>query len=126
MTPLDLAEAEAQRARACLRMANFFRRFDLLLTPCMAVRPFPVGENYPTTVANRTMETYVDWIAPTFVFSLTGLPAVSVPCGRDRDGLPVGLQLVGPPQREELVLALADKIQRAFPIGRPPLMAGPA
>ena len=126
VTPLDLAEAEAQRARACLRMANFFRRFDLLLTPCMAVRPFPVGENYPTTVANRTMETYVDWIAPTFVFSLTGLPAVSVPCGRDRDGLPVGLQLVGPPQREELVLALADKIQRAFPIGRPPLMAGPA
>jgi amidase len=100
---------------------ELFRTFDHLLTPCMAVAPFPVEQNYPETVAGKKMETYVDWIAPTFVLSLTGLPVASVPCGLDRDGLPVGLQIVGKPQGEEAVLALASQIQRRHPLGRPPL-----
>ena len=67
------------------------------------------------------MQTYIDWIAPTFVLSLTGLPVASVPCGLDGDGLPVGLQIVGRPQGEEAVLALAAAVQRANPIGLPVL-----
>jgi amidase len=59
------------------------------------------------------MQTYVDWIAPTFVLSLTGLPVASVPCGLDARGLPVGLQIVGRMGGEEAVLALAAEIQRA-------------
>ena len=62
------------------------------------------------------MQTYVDWFAPTFVLSLTGLPVGSVPCGLDEAGLPVGLQIVGPPMGEERVLALARQIQQALPI----------
>src|SRR5437773_7662052 len=77
------------------------------LTPCMAVPPFAVDQNYPETVAGKKMETYVDWIAPTFVLSLTGLPVASVPCGLAPDGLPVGLQIVGKPFGEEALLALA-------------------
>jgi amidase len=87
----------------------------------MAVPPFPVEQNYPETVAGRKMKTYVDWIAPTFVLSLTGLPVVAVPCGLDSEGLPVGLQIVGRPFGEEAVLALAGKVQETFPIGLPPL-----
>jgi amidase len=100
---------------------DFFGKFDHLLTPCMAVPPFPVDQNYPETVAGRRMETYVDWIAPTFVLSLSGLPVVSVPCGLDPDGLPVGLQIVGRPFGEEALLALAAQVQQRHPIGRPPL-----
>jgi amidase len=100
---------------------DLFRRFDHLLTPCMAVPPFPVEQNYPETVAGKKMETYVDWLAPTFVLSLTGLPVASVPCGLDPDGLPVGLQIVGKPQGEEAVLALASQVQHRHPIGRPTL-----
>jgi amidase len=85
----------------------------------MAVPPFPVEQNYPETVGGRKMETYVDWIAPTFVLSLTGLPVVAVPCGLDSEGLPVGLQIVGRPFGEEAVLALAGKLQEASPIGLP-------
>jgi amidase len=85
----------------------------------MAVPPFPVEQNYPATIAGATMATYVDWIAPTFVLSLTGLPVASVPCDLDAEGLPVGLQVVGPPQGEETVLALASRIQAARPIGLP-------
>jgi amidase len=65
------------------------------------------------------MATYIDWLAPTFILSLTGLPVASVPCGLDQSGLPVGLQIVGKPQGEEGVLTLAAAVQRMRPIGRP-------
>ncbi len=90
----------------------------------MAVPPFPVDQNYPETVAGRTMKTYVDWIAPTFVLSLTGLPVASVPCGLDPGALPVGLQVVGRRFGEGQVLGAARVIQDAHPIGAPPLVAG--
>lgn len=122
-TTRDLGDAEQARTRIWLLFRDFFARFDYLITPCMAVPPFPVDQNYPETVAGKKMETYVDWIAPTFVLSLTGLPVASVPCGLDPDGLPVGLQIVGKPQGEEAVLALAAQLQHRHPIGRPALRA---
>lgn len=120
-TTHDLGAAEAARTRVWYVFRELFQRFDHLLTPCMAVPPFPVEQNYPETVAGKKMETYVDWLAPTFVLSLTGLPVASVPCGLDPDGLPVGLQIVGKPQGEEAVLALASQVQHRHPIGRPTL-----
>ena len=84
-------------------------------------RPRTVEQNFPDTIAGRPMVTYVDWLAPTFVLSLTGLPVASVPCGLDDDGLPVGLQIVGPPRGEEIVLAVAADVQRRRAIGLPPM-----
>jgi amidase len=85
----------------------------------MAVTPFPVEQDWPDSIAGQPMATYVDWIAPTFVLSLTGLPVVSVPCGLDPGGMPVGLQVVGRPLGEEAILALAAAIQSRHPIGVP-------
>ncbi len=87
----------------------------------MAVPPFPVEQNYPETIAGKKMETYVDWIAPTFVLSLTSLPVASVPCGLDNQGLPVGMQILGRPFGEEAVLAFAKVFQDTIPIGLPDL-----
>jgi amidase len=115
----DLADAEQERGRIWHRFRQLFQRFDFLLTPCMAVAPFPVEQNYPDAIGGKPMQTYVDWIAPTFVLSLTGLPVGSVPCGLDADGLPVGVQIVGKPNGEEGVLALAAEIQRQRAIGLP-------
>jgi len=120
-TSADIGAAEQVRARVRETVLEMLSRFDHLVTPAMAVPPFPVEQNYPETVAGRKMETYVDWIAPTFVLSLTGLPVGAVPCGLDSEGLPVGLQIVGRPYGEEAVLALAAKVQEAFPIGLPSL-----
>ncbi len=120
-TSRDLAAAAAARGRIWHMFRELYERFDHLLTPCMAVPPFPVEQNYPDAIAGKPMETYVDWIAPTFVLSLTGLPVVSVPCGLDPNGLPVGLQIVGRPQGEEAVLALASAVEQLRPIGPPPL-----
>lgn len=121
ITAESLGGAERARGRMWHLFRELFLRFDHLLTPCMAVPPFPVEQNYPDSVAGRIMETYVDWLAPTFLLSLTGLPVASVPCGRDPDGLPVGMQIVGRPQGEEQVLALAAEIQRVRPIGMAPV-----
>jgi amidase len=119
-TVAELGAAEAARKRMREELAALFTRYDLLLTPTMAVSPFPVVENYPRTVGGREMETYVDWISPTYVLSLTGLPVGSVPAGLDPDGMPCGLQVVGPPFGEERVLALMAVMQRVRPVGRPP------
>lgn len=114
-----LGAAEAARRRIWEQFRALFERYDHLLTPTMAVPPFPCEENYPATVAGRVMETYVDWIAPTFVLSLTGLPVASVPAGVDASGMPVGLQIVAPPRGEERALALASVLQSLRPVPLP-------
>lgn len=111
----QLGQAEQDRSRLWQTMAEFFEDFDLLLTPTMAVPPFPVEQNFPESIAGKPMQTYVDWFAPTFVLSLTSLPVASVPCGLDSQGLPVGLQIAGPPLGEEKVLALGKKVQEGAP-----------
>ena len=123
VTSEQIAWAHGVRDRIWMFFERFFERYDFLLTPSMAVSPFPVEQNYPETVGGRPMKTYVDWIAPTFTLSLTGLPIASVPCGLDAEGLPVGLQVVGPPLGEEKVLGLCSRVQEVYPIGGPDLDA---
>ncbi len=114
-----LGAAHHARGRLWHRMREMFTRVDCLLTPTVAVPPFPVEQNYPEEVAGKKMRTYVDWFAPTFLLSLTGLPVASVPCGLDERGLPVGIQVVGRPNDEETVLAVAADIQRRHPVVLP-------
>ena len=121
VTSEQIAWAHGVRGQIWSFFARFFEEHDFLLTPSMAVPPFPVEQNYPKSVGGRPMKTYVDWIAPTFTLSLAGLPVASVPCGLDGEGLPVGLQVVGPPLGEERVLGLCARIQEAYPIGGPDL-----
>ena len=110
---LDLAGAEVVRGQIWHTFRAFFERYDYLITPCVAVPPFPVEQNYPDSIAGKPMLTYIDWIAPTFVLSLTGLPVGAVPCGRDAGGMPVGLQIVGRQFGEEEVLALSRGVEIA-------------
>ena len=121
VTPEELGAAEQARTKLWNIFRDLFDKYDHLLTPCMAVPPFPVEQNYPETLAGKKMETYIDWLAPTFVLSLAGLPVASVPCGCDSNGLPVGMQVVGKPVGEEAVLTFARLLQEAFPIGLPEL-----
>jgi amidase len=119
VTTTQLADAENYRGRLWHQFRELFTKFDHLLTPCVAVPPFPVEQNYPDSIGGKPMRTYIDWIAPTFVLSLTGLPVACVPAGLDSNRLPVGLQIAGKPFGEERVLALAAAIQRLRPIGEP-------
>jgi amidase len=116
----DIARAEHKRAEIWHRWRALFERFDLVLTPTCPVLPFPVEQNYPLEIAGRKLETYIDWVAQTFLVSLAALPAASVPAGLSASGLPVGLQIVGPRFSEPRLLACAKFVERDRPIGWAP------
>jgi amidase len=78
------------------------------------VPPFPVEQRFPTEIAGETLTTYIDWMFLTFVITLTGCPAISLPCGLSRDGLPIGLQLVGRPHGDAELLGYARLIEHAL------------
>jgi amidase len=120
VTALDLAKAEQARQKVFLRFRDLFERFDVLLTPAAPVRPYPVEKNFPDEINGRKFDNYVDWIAPAFLITLVSLPAGSVPAGKTRDGLPVGLQIVAPRFEEPRILSVAKLVQRASRIGWPP------
>ena len=115
----DIARAERKRAELWHRWRALFERVDLLLTPTTPVPPFPVEQNYPDTIAGRKMSSYIDWIAPTFLVTLSSLPAGSAPCGRTAAGLPIGLHIIGPRFAEPKILAAAKLVHEVNPTGRP-------
>ncbi|HKZ07543.1 MAG TPA: amidase [Methylomirabilota bacterium] len=101
---------------------RYFDGHDLLLTPTIATPPFKVGLDNPPDIAGRPVEAY-DWIPFTYPFNLTGNPAASVPCGFTKDGLPIGLQLVGRRFDDATVLRAAAGYERIAPWAdkKPPL-----
>jgi amidase len=119
----DVAGAERKRAELWHRWRTLFERFDLLLTPTTPVSPFPVEQNYPDTIAGRKLTSYIDWIASTFLVTLSSLPAASVPCGLTAAGLPIGLQIIGPRFAEPKILATAKVVQAMNPLRWPPFGA---
>jgi aspartyl-tRNA(Asn)/glutamyl-tRNA(Gln) amidotransferase subunit A len=92
----------------------FFERYDLLLTPTVACPPFALGLDHPASIAGKPVPPY-GWLPYTYPFNLTGQPAASVPCGFTRDGLPIGLQIVGRRFDDATVLRAAAAFERARP-----------
>lgn len=121
LTPRELAAARTTQEAVWRQTRAVLSRFDFVLTPMAPVQPFPVTQNFPDRIGDRSLADYIDWIAPAFLITLVSLVGGSVPAGLSRDGLPVGLQIVGRRLSEPYVLALAKHIQSANPIGHPPL-----
>jgi aspartyl-tRNA(Asn)/glutamyl-tRNA(Gln) amidotransferase subunit A len=109
----DYLAAYARRAEFANAMARFHERYDLLLTPQMAVPAFEVGLEAPADGSYGGA--WIEWSPFTYPFNLTQQPAASVPCGFTSDGLPLALQIVGPARNDALVLRAA----RAFEGARP-------
>ena len=103
-------------------LAAFFTRHDLIVTPTAAVPPFPVEVVSPTEINGTPMTNYIEWALLTYAFTVVGLPAISVPCGFTREGLPVGLQIVGRWRDDAGVLRAAAAFEAAAPWAdrRPP------
>ena len=91
----QIGSAERKRTQLFHRMRNFMDNYDFLVAPVVQVLPFDVKQPYVTEINGEQMGTYIDWMKSCFRISVTGQPALSVPCGFSRDGLPVGLQIVG-------------------------------
>ncbi|HSR69221.1 MAG TPA: amidase family protein [Acidobacteriota bacterium] len=121
VTTEELAAAEQARGHLWRLMGDFLQDYHHLLTPTLAVPPFPVEQNYPETIGGQKMKTYIDWLASTFLLSLTSLPVASVPVGPDANGFPAGLQVVGRPLGEEQVLCTARHLHDLSSPGLPRL-----
>jgi len=106
----------AQRIRGALfhRVADWFKDHDLLALPSTIVPALPMHERYLKELNGHRFGNYVDWIILTSVVTLTVCPAISIPCGFTKAGLPVGLQLVGRPHGDGEVLAWAAQAERLF------------
>ena len=113
LTADDFERAELARGALFHRTADFFRRYDLLVCPASAVPPFDVDNRYVTEINGIELDNYISWALITFAITLTASPAISVPCGFTRSGLPVGLQIVGPWAREDAVLSAAALFEQA-------------
>jgi amidase len=111
LTVDDLARAEAQRVAMTARTLEFFKTYDLLLTPATIVAPFPVENRYVAECAGKKFDNYVEWLGIVYAITLVCCPALSLPCGFTATGLPVGLQMVAAPRGEAQLLAGAKVLE---------------
>ncbi len=136
----DVARAQASQTALYRRWQEFFEGYDVIVTPSITISPRPWRELYPAEIDGRKTRTYFHWLALAYAVTLAGHPAVSLPVGLDRAGLPFGLQIVGPRGGDAFVLSvaaaleamLAEDSRTARPVpdldrlrGAPPIGASP-
>lgn len=102
-----IAWAERERAAFFRRIAAFFETYDLLVTPGAAAPPFDVRLRHPERIDGVKLENYMAASLVNAAITVSSCPAIAVPCGFDRHGRPVGLQLVGQPRGEAALISAA-------------------
>jgi aspartyl-tRNA(Asn)/glutamyl-tRNA(Gln) amidotransferase subunit A len=113
-TAEQLTSAVVRRKAVYNASWRFFRSYDLLLTPTLAVPPFEHGLQGPPVIDGREVDGFY-WLSFTFPFNFTGQPAATVPAGFTDDGLPVGMQIVGRRMDDALVLRASAAFEAAAP-----------
>lgn len=108
----DLAYCYRRRTELVAWTAAAFERFDILLMPTLPLEAFPVEYLHPLEIAGRPIKIH-DAFPFTHPFNLSGHPALSLPAGMTDAGLPVGVQLVAPRFREDVLLQLAQQFEQA-------------
>jgi len=115
---LELQRLTLARGALGAHMRQFMQRYDLLVTPAVAV---PAFEARPAGSVPLTAQNMLGWTPFSYPFNLTQQPACTIPCGLTQAGLPIGLQFVGPMFGDALVLRAARAYERLRPIPRPTL-----
>lgn len=108
----DYLRAAAERAALGILMGEFHTRYDVLITPTVGIPPFAAGHDVPP---GSDLADWPEWTPFTYPFNMTQQPAISVPAGLTADGLPAGLQIVGPRHSDDLVLAVARLLEEVRP-----------
>ena len=113
----DIARAENSRSAMLSRVLAFFGTYDVICTPATIVAPFPVEQRYVESVNGVAFDNYVGWLSIAYAFTLVGCPAISIPCGFTREGLPVGLQIAARPRGEHLLFPAAKALEEVLGLG---------
>lgn len=114
VTAQDIYDAMRARTELYHRMRAFLERFDVLACAVIGTPPGPVEEEYPKTVAGQPVGDYIEWLRFSCLSVVTGLPAIAMPCGFTRDGLPVGVQLIGRPRGDARLLQVARRFEEIW------------
>lgn len=113
LSGMDLNRLSALRSDWYSAATRLFARYDLVALPSAQVWPFPVEVEYPTEIAGKSMDTYHRWMEVMIPASLIGLPVVNIPIGFGENGLPMGMQLIGPRGSDGRLLQVAEAWHKA-------------
>ncbi|MCB1339945.1 MAG: amidase [Pseudooceanicola sp.] len=121
VTTEQLYTATARRSQLYDVMREFLTDWDVLAIPVVGIAPAPVEQEYPRLVDGREIGTYEDWLRFSFLATTTLLPALAMPAGFTEAGLPVSIQLIGPPRGEAVLLQAALFIEQALALPAGPI-----
>jgi len=107
LTAFDIAAASTVRTEWYQAVRHFFETYDYMIVPTAQVFPFDVNSHWPQEVAGKKMETYHEWMKGVVLITMSGCPSLAVPAGFSKQGLPIGIQIVGPNRAELSCLQLA-------------------
>jgi aspartyl-tRNA(Asn)/glutamyl-tRNA(Gln) amidotransferase subunit A len=113
----DLCEAQFARSKCFADIQAILSRFDVIASPTLSAPALPIGldPHRRIEIAGRDAGTIRGaWYPYTYPFNLTGHPALSLPCGVSKEGLPIGLQLVGRWHEDDYLLDLAEKLEETM------------
>ena len=119
----DVYNASVERSAWYQFIFNLFTKYDYLVLPSAQVFPFDASTHWPKEVAGKTMDSYHRWMEITVPGSLSGCPIVNIPVGFNRQGLPMGMQIMGPATQDLNVLQLANSYEQEvkWTTMRPPI-----
>ena len=122
LTAFDITAASVVRTEWYQAVRQFFTEFDYFILPTAQLFPFDVNIHWPREIAGVKMETYHEWMKGVLAITMSGCPALAAPAGFNDQGLPIGIQIVGPNRAELSCLQLAHAYDTAtsWATKRPP------
>lgn len=114
LTYREYIKIEERKMELWKALRGIFEEYDYLITPTVACKPFEIGKLAPEKIAGKPI-TPIGWMPFTYPFNFTGQPAASIPAGFSKEGLPIGMQIVGKPYDDAGVLRISKAFQDISP-----------
>ncbi len=126
LTAFEISAASVVRTEWYQAVRRFFEKYDYFIVPTAQLFPFDVNTHWPTEIAGKQMQTYHEWMKCVLPITMAGCPAIAAPAGFGEQGLPIGIQIMGPNHAELACLQLAHGYDTAtnWPTKRPPSLLG--
>ncbi len=117
LTSSDVSRAMIQHSQLLERVRQFQEKYEYIVCAVNQVPPFDATADWPRAIAGVAMDNYIAWMKSAYWITTTFRPAISVPAGFTPEGLPVGIQIVGPWRNDLAVLQLAQAFEQATGFG---------
>ncbi|MEE9454963.1 MAG: amidase [Paracoccaceae bacterium] len=117
----EITNAQINRSIILNDISGLLNDFDVLACPVVGLAPGPLSQEYPTEINGQPLGDYLDWLGFSNLATVTGLPAISLPVGYLPDGMPMGIQLIGPNRGEAKLLAVARAFELILNLPKTPI-----